>query len=181
MARWNALMAVAVLALPAAAGAGEKKVPPQLTEARYVALGYDTGDRVISAQSLIGHPELSSRDTDALENLRSLVSGWDRFILTERVEQADILIAVRTSRRGSLQVAGQMGHESPEMAGRSARAQSPTFDGELSSDGDIFTVYESKQGTPGMVLWRERRGGGGDFPRGSFERFKSDVAKYATK
>jgi len=182
MTRWNALTAaVAVLALPMSAAADGKKVPPQLTQARYVALGYDTGDGFVEARSLIGHPELSSRDADAVETLRALVTDWDRFVLTERVDQADIVIAVRASRRGAFEIVGRTGHEDPEMVGRSARAQSPTFDAEVSSPGDLFTVYEASGGTPAMVLWRERRNGGDDFPRASFDRFKADVAQYATK
>jgi len=180
MTRWNALTALAVLVLPAAALAGERKVPPQLTQARYVVLAYDTGDGFVEARSLIGHPELSSRDSDAVETLRALVSDWDRFVLTERVDQADIVIAVRASRRAAFEIGGQIGSDDPERVGRSARAQSPTFDAEVSSPGDLFTVYEASGGTPAMVLWRERRTGD-DFPRASFERFKADVAKYATK
>jgi len=180
MTRWNALTAVAVLVLPAAALAGERKVPPQLTVARYVAIGYDTGDGFVEARSLIGHPELSSRDSDALETLRALVTDWDRFVLTERVDQADIVIALRASRRGAVEIVGRTGHEDPEMVSRSARAQSPTFGAEVSSPGDLFTVYEASGSTPAMVLWRERHSSGGDFPRASFDRFKADVAKYAT-
>jgi hypothetical protein len=181
MTRWNALTAVAVLVLPAALAAGEKKVPPQLTEARYVALAYDTGDRFVEARSLIGRPELTSRDSDALEALRALVADWDRFVLTERVDQADIVIAVRTSRRAAFEIGGRIGNEDPETVGRSARAQAPTLDAEVSSQGDVFAVYAASGSKPGMVLWRERRVGDDDFPRSSFERFKADVAKHATK
>ena len=181
MTRWNVLTAVAVLALPAAALAGEKKVPPQLTQARYVALAYDTCDRFVAPRSLIGRPELSSSDSDALDALRALVAEWDRFVLTERLDQADIVIAVRTSRRAAFEIGGRIGNEDPETVGRSARAQSsPTFDAEVSSQGDLFSVYAASGDKPGMLLWRERRTGG-DFPRASFERFKADVAKHATK
>jgi hypothetical protein len=180
MTRWNALTAVAVLVVPVAAAAGEKKVPPQLTEARYVAIGYDTGDRFVEARSLIGRPELTSRDSDALEALRALVTDWDRFVLTERADQADIVIAVRTARRAAFEIGGRIGNEDPETVGRSARAQSPTFDGEVSSQGDLFSVYAASGNKPGMLLWRERRTGD-DFPSASFERFKADVTKYATK
>jgi hypothetical protein len=182
MTRSNVLTAVvvAVLALPAAALAGEKKVPPQLTQARYVALAYDTGDRFVEPRSLIGRPELSSSDSDALDALRALVADWDRFVLTERLDQADIVIAVRTSRRAAFEIGGRIGNEDPETVGRSARAQSSTFDAEVSSQGDLFSVYAASGDKPGMLLWRERRTGG-DFPRASFERFKADVAKHATK
>jgi hypothetical protein len=180
MTRWNALTALAVLVLPAAAIAGGKKVPPQLAQARYVALGYDTGDRFVDARSLIGSPELAPRDAEALDALRGLVSDWDRFVLTERVDEADILIAVRTSRRAAFEIGGRIGSDDSDAVGRSARAQSPTFDAEVSSPGNIFSVYEASGGRPGMVLWRERRTGD-DFPRASFERFKADVVKHATK
>jgi hypothetical protein len=180
MNRWKALTAVAVLALPAAALAGEKKVPPQLTQARYVALGYETGDHFVDARSLAGRAELSPRDSEALEALRDLVASWDRFVLTERADQADILIALRTSRRAAFEVGGRIGSDDPDARGRNARAQSPTLAGEVSSSGDVFTVYEASGGRPGMVLWRERRSGD-DFPQASFEHFKADVAKHATK
>jgi hypothetical protein len=179
MTRWNALTALAVLVLPAAAIAGGRKVPPQLAQARYVALGYDTGDRFVDARSLIGSPELAPRDAEALDALRGLVSDWDRFVLTERVDEADILIAVRTSRRAAFEIGGRIGQGDPDSA-RSERTQAPTFEGELSSSGNIFSVYEASGGRPGMLLWRERRTGE-DFPRASFERFKADVVKHATK
>jgi hypothetical protein len=180
MTRWNAL-ALGVLFLPAAALAGEKKVPPQLTQARYVALAYDTGDRFVEPRSLIGRPELSPGDSDALDALRALVVEWDRFVLTERMDEADIVIAVRTSRRAAFEIGGRIGNDDAETVGRSARAQSsPTFDAEASSPGDIFSVYAASGSKPGMLLWRERRSGG-DFPRASFERFKADVTKHATK
>jgi hypothetical protein len=181
MTRWKALAAAAVLALPATALAGGKKVPPQLTQARYVAIGYDTGDRFVDARSLIGRPELSPGDTDALDALRELVAGWDRFVLTERLDEADILIGVRTSRRAVFEVGGRIGQDDAEgRVARSERAQGTRFDGEVSSPGDVFSVYAASGGRPGMVLWRERRASD-DFPRASFERFKADVAKHATK
>ncbi|MET0556567.1 MAG: hypothetical protein ABW221_26250 [Vicinamibacteria bacterium] len=179
MTRWSALTAVAVLVLPAAAMAGGKKIPPQLTQARYVALAYDTGDRFVDARSLIGSAELAPRDAEALDALRGLVSDWDRFVLTERVDEADIVIAVRTSRRAAFEIGGRIG-QGDEDSARSARTQAPSLDAEVSSPGDIFTVYASSGGQPGMVLWRERRSGD-DFPRASFERFKADVVKHATK
>lgn len=174
MTRWKAFTAAALLVLPALAEAGGKTMPPQLARARYVAIGYDTGDGVLDARSAVGRADLAPGDAEALEELRTLLGEWDRFVLTERADQADIVIAVRTARRAAFEIGGRAGHDDPSAA-RAARGQAPTLGGEVSSPGDVFSVYDgSGRGT--LVLWRER-GRGDDFPRGSFERFRKDVEK----
>ena len=180
MTRWNVLTALAVLALPAAATAGQRHVPPQLTQARYVALGFDTGDGFIHERAAIGHPELiAERDLEALAELRARFVDWDRFVLADRPEQADILVGVRTSRKAVFEIGGRIGHDDP--GARGARSQAPTLGAEASSPGDTLSVYQIEGGAqPGMLLWRERRSGD-DFPGASFERFKADVEKSVPK
>lgn len=175
MTRWNVLASALALALPLAAAAGEKTMPPQLARARYVAIGYDTGDGFLDARTAVGRTDLAPGDAEALEELRELVSGCDRFTLTERTDQADILIAVRTARRAVFEVGGRIGSDDA----RPARAHSPSLGGEVSSAGDVFAVYDAT-GARSSALWRERRSGG-DFPRDAFEKFRKDVEKAAPR
>ena len=88
---------LAFLALsPAADAASTAKLPAVLERARYVALGYDLGDGFVSADRV----DLVSASTiegerRAIEAIRRDLEKWSRYIVTDRPEQADILIMVR--------------------------------------------------------------------------------------
>jgi hypothetical protein len=81
-----------------------------------VALGYDLGDGFLSADQIAAVSAGTLTDERrAIEAIRTDLEKWGRYIVTDRPEQADILIAVRVGRRASTEVR--------ERDGRSRRHQ----------------------------------------------------------
>jgi hypothetical protein len=161
----------AVLLVAPSLGAGSKRIPAQLAHARYVALGYDTGvDRFVSEAELAGHgDEVSPGDYNALSTVRELIERTERYIITTRPDEAQLLIAVRTGRR-AVANAGAGGF------GTGGESRARTFGGELSSSDDMLSVYESSGGRQGALLWREKQASGRPgFPQRLFEQFAADV------
>ena len=88
-----AALPVLVLIAPSLA-AGPKRVPAQLARARYVSLGYDTGDRFVSENDVVGRgDEVLPAEYAALGTVRDLIERSDRYVITTRPEQAEVLIA----------------------------------------------------------------------------------------
>lgn len=161
----------AVLLIAPSLGAGSKRVPAQLAHARYVTLGYDTGDRFVSEDESAGHgDDVSPGDYNALSTVRELIERTERYVITTRPEQAQLLIAVRTGRRG-------VGNAGAGGIGSGGESRARTFGGELSSPDDMLSVYECSGGRPGTLLWREKQAAGRPgFPQRLFEQFAADVA-----
>jgi hypothetical protein len=178
-----------VLALPAAAGAAGRaatdKMPALLERARYVALGYDLGHGFVSADRI---PEVAAGTLEderrAIEAIRRDLEKWKRFVVTDRPEQADILIMVRVGRRASLEVGGggtgSRGVSRGEVGG-SRVVSSRTIGGQLSSNDDRVDVYEAASGRPGIRLWSGAEVGGmaGSPPR-LYKSFREEI-EAATK
>jgi hypothetical protein len=177
-----------VLALSAAAGtsgaAATDKMPALLERARYVALGYDLGDGFVSADriALVSAGTLED-ERRAIESIRKDLEKWGRFVVTDRPEQADILIAVRVGRRAALEAgrgAGNRGVSRGESGG-SRVVSNRTIGAQLSSNDDRVDVYEAASGRPGIRLWSGAAVGGlaGTPPR-LYTSFREEV-KAATK
>jgi hypothetical protein len=133
------VVATALVALTSAAGtpvvAGE--IAPPMLNAQYVALGYELGNGVLSASDAItANDTVTPEDRQVMEDVRRQVEAWDRFVIVDRVDHADLVIAVRAGRRGTLAI------------GVSSRSAGAT----LSSPDDILSVYEA-QGSE-IPLWR---------------------------
>lgn len=169
-----AALPVLVLIAPSLA-AGPKRVPAQLARARYVSLGYDTGDRFVSENDVVGRgDEVLPAEYAALGTVRDLIERSDRYVITTRPEQAEILIAVRIGRRGV--VAARTG------LGNGDASRSRGFGGEISSPEDMLSVYECSGGRPGTLLWQEKQAPGRPgFPQRLFEQFAADVASTPKK
>jgi len=60
--------------------AGSKQATGRLAQARYVALGYDLGDRFLSErQAIVDSDRVTPEDRRALEVIRELLEDWDRY------------------------------------------------------------------------------------------------------
>src|SRR5258707_405560 len=131
---------VAFVTFPLAAGAASKsKLPALLERARYLALGYDVGDGFVSAAQISAvAADTLTEERQALEAIRRDIEKWGRYIVTERPEQAEILIAVRVGRRGTLEVG--IGGNNPDGRragpGGNRTVSSRTIGGQLSSNED---------------------------------------------
>jgi hypothetical protein len=176
----SALLLVAFLTLPVAAGAAPNTVVPALVErARYVALGYDLGDGFLSADQISAVSAATlPEERRALEAIRSDLEKWGRYIVTVRPEQAEILVVVRVGRRVSLNLGGGRGTPGGSRGGPggSGVVSSRTIGGELSSNEDRVSVYEARDGRPGIRLWSAAGDGGleGNPPR-LYKSFREEV------
>jgi len=146
-----------VVALPLAADAAPKTAVPALLErARYVALGYDLGDGFLSADQIARVSTGTLTDERrAIEAIRNDLEKWGRYIVTDRPEQAEILIAVRAGRRAALEVGTRTGNPGASRGetGDSRSVSNRTIRGQLSSNEDRVEVFEAVRGRPGMRLW----------------------------
>jgi hypothetical protein len=157
---------------------GADRLPALVLQARYVALGYDLGDRFLSESDAIGDPDrVTSEDRKALQGVRDLLDKWDRYVVTRRPGDAQLLIAVRAGRRGrvggSIYIGG--GGTRPGPLGGSSAV-------EMSSRGDVLSIYEGSGGGLGPPLWRGQRSDGFSGPSPTLiEQFKAEVEAAAKK
>lgn len=165
------LLVLALLGIVApGASAGPRKVPAQIARARYVCLGYYTGDGFLSAQQAIRSPEsVAPDDRRALDAIRDELADWGRYVLTPDPKNAELLIAVRTARRAVASIG--IGTDTGGGRGRSGVGAA-----EISSPDDVLAVYESRGGQPGTELWRvQRRGALSGTPPRAFAELRADV------
>ena len=167
----HGLAVVALLLIVAPAVLAGERVPAQVLQARYVALGYDLGDRFLSEAEAIGQADrIMPEDRKALNEVRDLIEKWDRYVIVPRPGSAELLIAVRAGRR--MQASGARIGGLGERPGRSGAG----YGVELSSRGDMLSVYEGSTGGLGAPLWRVQRAGGFSGPSPTLvEEFKADV------
>lgn len=154
--------------------AGERPVPREIAEARYVALAFDVGDALI-AEWAPDDPRVWPDDRDRLAALRTEIASWGRYQVVSRPGQAEIVIAIRGGRAATL------GGGTAAMPGTTADRQlGRTFRGEMGSSDDALFVYGSmSRGTP---LWRGQMAGGlSGSPSPLFERLRADVERTAPR
>ena len=169
--------AAAVLLIVAPVMFASERMPARVLQARYVALGYDLGDRFLSEAEAIGQADrITPEDRKALDELRDVIEKWERYVITPRPNNAELLIAVRAGRRAQASGAhiGGLG----DRPGRSGGG----YGVQLSSGGDMLSVYDASSGTRTAPLWRVQRqdGFGGASPT-LVEQFKADVERAAVK
>jgi len=161
------LAAVVVLAPLLAAPA--PPVPARLAHARYVALGYDLGDRVLLDSNAMNSPEVLSEERAAVQWLYDALEKWDQYEVVVKGSQADLVIAVRKGRLVS--TGGGFGIGCPGRGGSASAGVA------VSSPYDMLTVYE---GT--TILWRGTRPPGTPSSFASmFDDLRRDVEKAAPK
>jgi hypothetical protein len=160
---------------------GPSRVPARLAQARYVALAYDLGDGLLSESEAVFKPTLvTPEDREALNAVRSQLEKWGRYAITLRPAQAELLVAVRTGRRGSASTGFRIGGGRDGVASTGSVATGGSYGGSLSSADDMLSVYEVSGGSHSLVLWRGQRSRGlsGASPA-LFEEFKADVERAA--
>ena len=141
--------------------AGTPPVPAAVLEARYVALAYDVGDGFVPAAFVVPPMEVTSRDREAVAAVRDRLERWGRYRIMDRIQDADLVVAVRAGRLGSIgfTVVGGGRGQAELVRGRG-------LDLEVSSPDDLLSVYAVSPG-PGALLWRgqARKGLEGRDPR----------------
>jgi hypothetical protein len=185
MRRPACALLLTLLALPPAAEAASKsKMPALLENARYVALGYDLGDGFVSAANIPGVAARTLPDERrAIEAIHDDLEKGGRYVVTDRPEEAEILIVVRVGCRGGFGITsgGSAGDSRGEGGTRNGVVSSRTIGGQLSSNDDRVDVYEARHGLPGIRLWSGAEVGGmAVSPPRLYKSFREEV-EAATK
>lgn len=169
------LGACALMLAPCAFAADSDLVPARLLHARYVAIVLETGEELLDETEATIDSRVLPDDLVALREMRKLVERWDRYAITMRPAQAELLIAVRPGQRT---VVGGGVTFGPTGAGRPRKSVHAGVDVSLLED--MLTVYEAENGRRGPILWRSRRSKGlsKSSPR-LFEELKAAVEKAA--
>jgi hypothetical protein len=153
---------------PEDALAGKKGVPARIAQARYVAIGYDLGDRFLSETDAIANPDILSEERRAVQSIREDLERWGRYVVVTRPQDAELFFAIRVGRHGS--IGGGMidsGSTNPFGGPGGIRRGGGFGSAEISSSSDMLTVYDASGGRVGAQLWRAQKSGGlmGDPPR----------------
>ena len=177
------LAAAAALVLPQSLGA--EPVPERLLVVQYVALGIDLGDRIVAGEALTGEAwRATAREREALEAIRQRLESWDRYVVVNRLADAQLLLVVRQGRRASIGGGGgdgvATGGGDQPTYGRGVSPKQPAQGGGFSSPDDMLAAYEVG-GSPSLPLWRSLASNGlsGKIPL--FEAFRADVERAAAR
>jgi hypothetical protein len=97
---------VAALLVPAVAFAGDKNkkkktVPAVFGTARYVYVQAEDGD--------VFNPDLLPEDRQAIVDVEDALRKWNRYIITIRPDEAELIFYVRRGRAASAKVGGTVG------------------------------------------------------------------------
>ncbi len=162
---------------PAAALAGKKGVPARVAQARYVAIGYDLGDRFLSETDAMTNPDVLSEERRAVQAIREDMERWGKYVVVLKPEQAELFVAIRVGRHGS--ISGGMidgGSTNPFGGPGGIRRGGGMGSAEISSSSDMLTIYDASGGRVGAQLWRMQKGGGlaGEPPR-LYQEFRASV------
>lgn len=162
--------AAAVAVFPRILVAESQPVPERLLVAQYVALGIDLGDRIVAAESLTSEAwRATAREREALEQIRQRLESWERYVVVNRLADAEVLLVVRQGRRASVGGGGAVS------VGTGARVNA----GASYSGDDMLAVYDG--GASSSTLWRMLTSNGlaGGIPL--FESFRADVERAALR
>jgi hypothetical protein len=149
---WAVTVLSLVAATAALAAAATRSLPARLGQARYVILGYDLDGGAVTEREAARHPEILAEDRRALVAVRSAMNKWNRYVVVDDTARAELMLAVRTGRRGTADASvpgrplGGPGH--PQGAADDIRPIA-------SSPDDTLSVYEFGSGKPELLLWRE--------------------------
>src|SRR5574341_915872 len=165
-----ALVAAVAAFFPHDLVAKSPPLPERLVVAEYVALGIDLGDRIVAAEALIGEAwRATPRERVALEEIRQRLERWDRYIVVNRLAEAELLLVVRQGRRGGVGGGGGAGG-----------GVQPAHGTAFSSPDDMLAVYDAG-GSPRMQLWQMLVSDGLSGEIALFEAFRADVERAAAR
>ena len=122
-------------------------------------------------------PSTSSIDIRVRSEVEDAFRKWGRYVVTIDPRAADLIVAVRSGRRGSVDVGG-IGRVGTRRNGIGGIAG-----GEVGPARDLLEVYvaDHQNGTEGTLLWQRAEDGGlhsPDFPL--IQKFRKEV-EAATK
>jgi hypothetical protein len=187
----SSLLAASVLLVVHPRVEARSKIPAELGQATYVALGYETSSGFVSENDL-GARSILPQDREALYNVRQAVKKWGKYIVAISPDEAQILIVVRSARVASADggIGVHRGSGGPTTIGTVIGAETgPSVDYLAVYDADhnggptqADPEFKGTNTREGAVLWRATEEGGleGSDPS-LFERLKKDVDSIAKK
>lgn len=137
--------AFSLLLLLLATAVAAKDKPPMpaiVTNATYVLVTTYDGD--------VFNPNVTPEDRQAVGDVQEAMQKWGRYKLVYKLEQAELILVVRTGRtlqvKGGVEVGSRTG---PQGSGRAIGA-------EAGDPLDTLSVYIASQGIDSAPLWRGR-------------------------
>lgn len=151
------------------------KLPAVFDQARYVYV------EAVDGQEF--DPRLDPDDRQAIADVYNAVSDWNRYVVTTRREQADLIFVVRKGRLAAATLAGQVGSTRPVGANRSPGGPYPgnviAVGGEAGPPDDFLEVYlPNPSDARGELLWQRTLADGLNPPRlALFKQLKDEVER----
>jgi hypothetical protein len=179
-----ALAAAATIVFPQSLAAESQTVPERLFVAQYVALGIDLGDRIVAAEALIGEAwRATPRERAAIDEIRQRLESWNRYVVVNRLAEAELLLVVRQGGSGRIGAGTGAGVSDVQPPGRGVHPASgggvrPAFAGALYSRDDLLAVYDAG-GSPSTPLWRMLAANGLSGKLSLFEAFQAEIERAA--
>lgn len=164
-------LAVGVVSLPLllSAQAKKHKLPALFDHARYVWVEAADGDEF--------KPGLLPEDRQAIADVEDSIRDWNRYILTARREEADLVFVVRKGRVASATLGGTVGSGGPIAGPQRTPALGAKVGTEVGPPDDLLQVCERHtDGTLSGPIWMKSQAGGLDGPDPElFQRLRKAV------
>lgn len=146
----------------------------QIANARFVMVTAEHGDAF--------DPRTDAADRRAMGDIQNEMAKWHRFTLVNRKQDADIIIAVRTSGRVRANSGIEIGSHQDPTNGRRTTTTAPVLMVEAGPKNDLLSVYSASDFPNAPALWRSEQEDGLVAPSNLlFNRFKKDVEKAASQ
>jgi hypothetical protein len=146
-----------------------------MANATYVAIGFGVGGGFVSDAEAGKLPSVSREDRAALVAIRKQFETWHRYVLTDFPKNAELLVTVRTGRRGSM-------GGGTAVNGPASGAGLNGIGAGVSSPDDMLCVYTSAGGKARAMVWqRSRPNGLSGSPAPLFEELRLAVEAAAKK
>jgi len=151
------------------------KLPAVFDQARYVYV------EAVDGQEF--DPRLDPDDRQAIADVYKAVYDWNRYIVTTRRDQADLIFVVRKGRLVTATLAGQVGSARPVGANRPAGGPYPgngvALGSEVGPPDDFLEVYlPNPSDTRGELLWQRTLADGLNPPRLTlFKQLKDEIER----
>ena len=164
-------LVVVAIALPWLHAQSKSRLPQLVVKARYLM--------VTTPQGTEPSPTVPPEDLRAVADVQAALQKWGRYTLVYKAEQADLIIAVRRGRLGSVTPTIEVGRSSDKSEEKTGYG----LGAEAGSPYDLFAVYNARTGgLDSPALWRAMEKKGLDPPDlPLFKKFQKEVEQAAAK
>jgi hypothetical protein len=151
------------------------KLPAAFNQARYVYVEAADGQEF--------DPRLNPDDRQAIADMDEAMNDWNRYVLTMRRDQADLIFVVRKGRAAEADVGLGVGSGRQGVPNRPANGRSPgngvAVGGQVGSPDDLLEVYlPNPNDSHGTLLWRHTLADGLNSPElALFNELKNEVER----